>query len=151
MPGKQEANWRRLVDAIDEYQRSGLDQGYLDGVLDLRRFAAVMSPSSTQAAELYKAELERHFGLQREPGQSESLYRAFENHEVWHGVLRVAWENPLWQVNRLLAAVVLADNHQALPDDFRPTCHPSPTVSEAFASLSKSLGADLALGRPTRV
>ena len=49
-------HWQRLVDAINEFERGGLDHGYRNTVLSLRIHAASTSPDRTRAAALYTLE-----------------------------------------------------------------------------------------------
>ena len=76
-PEAWDAHWRRLAGAIEDFERGRLDRGYRIDVLHLRMYAARTSRYPDRAAELYGAELARHFGPDREAGMAASLYHQF--------------------------------------------------------------------------
>ena len=127
-----DAHWRRLADAIEDFERGRLDWGYRIDVLNLRMYLAAMSHDPEEAAALYAEELARHLDPDADAETASALYRQFSVPGVWADVVEMPSSNPLWQVNRLLAALVRAD---------RPPESPSwlPTVEETADTLSASL------------
>ena len=90
-----------------------------------------------RAEPLYFAELERRLGLGADAGQAESLFHQFSpHHTTWDDVIGLPWDNPLWQVNRLLVALVRAGRHGDVPSHF--------TVEATAATLSASLASGAA-------
>ena len=136
---ERDAHWRRLADAIEDFVRSRLDWGYRNDVLHLRMYAARTSREPERAAPLYTSELARHFGPGRDAGMASSLYVQFINPEVWGITVGVAWDNPLWQVNRLLAALVQTDRHRKAPSWLRHRGTPRIAVDKAAATLAASI------------
>ena len=139
-----DAHWRRLAGAIEDFERGRLDWGYRLDVLHLRMYAARMSRQPEGAADLYAAELARHLGPDRDAGMASSLYHQFSNPGLWTGVVGVAWDNPLWQVNRLLAALVQADNYRKAPPYRRERAIPQLAIDETAATLAASLASGAA-------
>lgn len=137
-----DTHWGRLADAIEEFIGSGLDQGYRDPVLDFRVYAALTSRDPTRSSALWVSELERHFGQSREAGGPRDLYGQFKNYLVWRGVRVVEWNNPLWQVNRMLVALVQDRQLRMMSDFDRQNFAPAVTLHEAANSLSASLASE---------
>ena len=132
-----EAYWRRLVGAIEDFETSGLDWGYRDAALGLRMYAAAKSRDRDRAEALYFAELERRLGPGADAGQAESLFYQFSpHHTTWDDVIGLPWDNPLWQVNRLLVALVRAGKYHDVPSHS--------TVEATAATLSASLASGAA-------
>ena len=143
--GAWDAHWRQLAGAIEDFERGRLDWGYRLDVLHLRMYAARMSRQPERAADLYAAELARHLGPDREAGMASSLFHQFANRELWTGVVSVAWDNPLWQVNRLLAALVQVDNYRKASSPYRrERAIPQLAVDETAATLAASLASGAA-------
>ena len=132
-----DAHLRRLVAAIDDFETSGLDWGYRNAALGLRVYAASKGRDRDRAEALYLSELERHFGPGADTGLAASLFYQFSPHyTTWDDVIGLAWDNPLWQVNRLLVALVRAGEHRDVP--------PHSTVEATAATLSASLASGAA-------
>ena len=134
-----DVHWHRLAGAIADFERIGLDWGYREDVLDLRMYAARASREPQGARTLYAAELERYLGPGREAWMPSSLFRQFSNSLTWAGAVDAASDNPLWQVNRFLAALARADRHRKSPSWRRDDEIPQPTVEATAAALSASL------------
>ena len=139
MAAEHESHWQRLVVGMQEFERSGLDRGYRKAVLDLRMHAAATAPGRGRAEALYALELERHFGPERQADRALTLVGEFKNYAVWKGARDTEWDKPLWHVNRLLAALVQADQARHLPEFDRAYYSPAIGLEDATAALSDAL------------
>ena len=107
-----ESSRTKLVRAIDGFERSGLDHGYLFTVANLKRFAAVSSGDPAEISQAYDDVISHGFT----PGPTLSgLLEEFNRRSIWNEALGVEGNNPIWQVNRLLAALVQADDAAGNP------------------------------------
>ena len=140
-----DAHWHRLAGAIEDFERGRLDWGYRIDVLNLRMYLVTMSHDPEEAAALYAEELERHLDPDGDAETASALYRQFSVPRIWADVVEMPSSNPLWQVNRLLAALVRADRHRKSPSGLRDGETPQAAVDETAATLSASLASGAAV------
>ena len=140
-----------LSRAIEDFRRSGLDHGYLNTVLDLRRFVAWVGRNRARVRNVFIDEIGRYFGPDSQMPRSlrEMFFVELIRRDIWEMLLGAAEDSPLWQINRLLVALARADDAEqsSAPgeEDMFPTwvawTLPSAvlTVEDMSALLSESL------------
>ena len=143
-----DAHWRRLSGAIEDFEHGRLDWGYRLDVLNLRMYLAATSHDPEEAAALYAEELARHLDPDADEETASALYRQFSVPVFWADVVAMDASDPLWQVNRLLAALVRAHRHRKARTSRGDDEIPQPTVQATAAALSASLASDAAAFDP---
>ena len=149
--GTWDVHWHRLAGAIEDFERGRLDWGYRLDVLNLRMYLAATSHDPEEAATLYTEELDRHLDPEGDAQAASALYRQFSVPRIWADVLEMSSSNPLWRVNRLLAALVRADRPPE-PQSWLPAVEETAdTLSASLASGAMASNAFPGLGVYARV